>query len=78
VCVKAYEGVFRGAHTYAPSYKGKIIATSKSIDRLRSMLSKQRKDSAGSCDTASMPSSVIKGGSYLGARTRQPPTAQTI
>ena len=33
-----------------------------------------KKDSAGSDDTASM----IKGGGYLGARTRQPPTAQTI
>jgi len=35
---------------------------------------KKRQDSAGSDDTASM----IKGGGYLGARTRQPPTAQTI
>jgi hypothetical protein len=35
---------------------------------------KRRKDSAGSGDTASM----IKGGGYLGARTRQPPTAQTF
>jgi hypothetical protein len=35
---------------------------------------KKRKVSAGSDDTASM----IKGGGYLGARTRQPPTAQTI
>jgi hypothetical protein len=35
---------------------------------------KKRKDSAGSDDTASM----IRGGGYLGARTRQPPTAQTI
>ena len=34
----------------------------------------EKKDSAGSDDTASM----IKGGGYLGARTRQPPTAQTI
>ena len=34
----------------------------------------KRKDSAGSDDTASM----IKGGGYLNARTRQPPTAQTI
>ena len=34
---------------------------------------RNRKDSAGSDDTASM----IKGGGYLGARTRQPPTAQT-
>jgi hypothetical protein len=34
---------------------------------------KKRKDSAGSDDTASM----IKGGGYIGARTRQPPTAQT-
>jgi uncharacterized membrane protein len=34
----------------------------------------KRKDPAGSDDTASM----IKGGGYLGARTRQPPTAQTI
>ena len=34
---------------------------------------KNRKDSAGSDDTASM----IKGGGYIGARTRQPPTAQT-
>ena len=33
-----------------------------------------KKDSAGSDDTASM----IKGGGYLGARTRQPPTALTI
>jgi hypothetical protein len=31
---------------------------------------KERKDSAGSDDTASM----IKGGGYLGARTRQQPT----
>ena len=37
-------------------------------------VTKKRKDSAGSDDTASM----IKGGGYLGARTRQPPTAQTI
>jgi hypothetical protein len=35
-------------------------------------LQKKRKDSAGSDDTASM----IKGGGYLGARTRQLPTAQ--
>jgi hypothetical protein len=35
---------------------------------------RKRKDSAGSDNTASM----IKGGGYLGARTRQPPTAQTI
>jgi hypothetical protein len=35
---------------------------------------KKRKDSAGSGDTASM----IKGGGYLSARTRQPPTALTI
>ena len=35
---------------------------------------KERKDSAGSDDKASM----IKGEGYLGARTRQPPTAQTI
>jgi hypothetical protein len=35
---------------------------------------KKRKDSAGSDDTASM----IKGGGYIGARTRQPPTVQTI
>ena len=34
----------------------------------------KKKDSVGSNDTASM----IKGGGYLGARTRQPPTAQTI
>jgi len=34
---------------------------------------KKRKDSTGSDDTASM----IKGGGYVGARTRQPPTAQT-
>jgi hypothetical protein len=34
---------------------------------------KNRKDSAGSGDTASM----IKGGDYLGARTRQPPPTQT-
>jgi len=34
----------------------------------------KRKDSAGSDDTASM----IMGGGYLGARTRQSPTAQTI
>ena len=32
-----------------------------------------RKDPAGSDNTASM----IKGGGYLGARTRHPPTAQT-
>ena len=37
-------------------------------------LKRKRKDSAGSGDTAS----IIKGGGYLGARTRQPPTAQTI
>jgi len=36
-------------------------------------LKRKRKDSAGSGDTAS----IIKGGGYLGARTRQPPTAQT-
>ena len=34
----------------------------------------EKKDSAGSDDTASM----IKGGGYIGARTRQPPTTQTI
>ena len=34
----------------------------------------KRKGSAGSDDTASM----IKGGGYIGARTRQPPTPQTI
>ena len=34
----------------------------------------EKKDSAGSGDTAS----IIKGGGYIGARTRQPPTAQTI
>ena len=34
----------------------------------------KRKYSAGSDDTASM----IKGGGYLSARTRQPPTAQTF
>jgi hypothetical protein len=34
----------------------------------------KRKDFAGSDDTASM----IKGGGYIGARTRQPPTAQNI
>jgi hypothetical protein len=34
---------------------------------------KKRKDSAGSDDTASM----IKGGGYIGARTRQLPIAQT-
>jgi len=35
---------------------------------------KEKKDSAGSDDTAGM----IKGGGYIGARTRQPPTAQTV
>jgi len=35
---------------------------------------KKRKDSAGSGDTAS----INKGGGYLGARTRQPLTAQTF
>jgi len=35
---------------------------------------RKRKDPAGSDNTASM----IKGGGYLGARTRQPPTAQTF
>jgi len=35
---------------------------------------RKKKDSVGSGDTASM----IKGGGYIGARTRQPPTAQTI
>ena len=34
---------------------------------------KKRKDSAGSDD----PASMIKGGGYLGARTRQPPNVQT-
>ena len=34
---------------------------------------RKRKDSAGCDNTASL----IKGGGYLGARTRQPPTAQT-
>ena len=34
----------------------------------------RKKDFAGSGDTASM----IKGEGYLGARTRQPPTTQTI
>jgi hypothetical protein len=37
------------------------------------ILKKRKKDSAGSDDTASMN----KGGGYLGARTKQPPTAQT-
>ena len=35
---------------------------------------KKKTPLAGSDDAASM----IKGGCYLGARTRQPPTAQTI
>jgi len=35
---------------------------------------RKREDSVGSDDTASM----IKGGGYIDARTRQPPTAQTI
>jgi hypothetical protein len=35
---------------------------------------KKGTDSADSDDTASMN----KGGGYIGARTRQPPTAQTI
>jgi len=35
---------------------------------------RKRKNSAASDDTASM----INGGGYLGARTRQPPTAQSI
>jgi hypothetical protein len=35
------------------------------------MWNKKKKNSAGSDDTASM----IKGGGYLGARTRQPPRA---
>jgi hypothetical protein len=39
-----------------------------------SIRKEKRKDSAGSDDTASM----IKGGGYLGANTRQPPTAQAI
>jgi len=34
---------------------------------------KKRKESAGSYDTASLS----KGGGYIGARTRQPPTTQT-
>jgi hypothetical protein len=40
---------------------------------LAQMKREKRKDSAGSDDTASM----IKGGGYADARTRQPPTAQT-
>jgi hypothetical protein len=35
---------------------------------------KDKEDSAGSDDTVSM----IKGGGYFGARTRQPPTVQII
>ena len=45
-----------------------IISLKKRLNKKRI-----RKDSAGSDDTASM----IKGGGYLGARTRQPPTVQT-
>ena len=41
-----------------------IISLKKRLNKKRI-----RKDSAGSDDTASM----IKGGGYLGARTRQPP-----
>jgi hypothetical protein len=39
----------------------------------RCVTRKKRKDSAGSDDRASM----VKGGGYVGAHTRQPPTAQT-
>ena len=46
-----------------------IISLKKRLNKKRI-----RKDSAGSDDTASM----IKGGGYLGARTRQPPTTQTV
>ena len=38
------------------------------------VIKKRKKYSAGSGDTASM----IKGGGYFGARTRQPPTVQII
>ena len=41
---------------------------------MRFRIEMKRKDSAGSDDTASM----IKAGGYLGARTRQPSTTQTI
>ena len=47
-----------------------MLATAARLSRKET----KRKNSAGSDDTASM----IKGGGYLGARTRQPPTAQTI
>jgi len=46
-----------------------MLATAARLSRKET----KRKNSAGSDDTASM----IKGGSYLGARTRQPHTAQT-
>jgi hypothetical protein len=49
------------------------VTPSRLIDWWRKGV-KKRKDSAGFGDTAS----TIKGGDYLGARTRQPPTAQTI
>jgi hypothetical protein len=39
-----------------------------------SSLRKEKEKTAGSDDTASM----IEGGGYIGARTRQPPTAQTV
>jgi hypothetical protein len=43
------------------------------LNRISSIeIEKKRKDSAGCGDTANM----IKGGGYLGARTRQPPTAK--
>ena len=46
-----------------------MLATAARLSRKET----KRKNSAGSDDTASM----IKGGGYLGARTRQPHTAQT-
>jgi len=82
--------VQRGAATALDSvhiphceYAGDIALTSNTAESLQlqqnkfydyTRLEKKRKDSAGSADTVSM----IKGGGYIGACTRQPPTAQTI
>jgi hypothetical protein len=72
---KATEGLQKvqlgGSHSksWAPvGLKGVKNCTSHVLKK------RKRKDSAGSDDTASM----IKGGGYLGACTRQPPTTQTI
>jgi hypothetical protein len=46
-----------------------VLANPKHMPLPEKKKKKKRKDSAGSDDTASM----IKGGGYIGARTRQPP-----